>query len=766
MSYNKLRAVCERNSHISEQLISNFLIPYTARYKGLEKKLNQQFRVYSNVIDKFDNTTVNFFKSQCLIHKAFKEDGLIHKFLKYPAFQRFKGDERKFLLQSANVPWQYSFAEIIAQPEKDFFMMRDAFIDMEYLLFSPAMTTLNAHNDIILWSNLIGFNGSCWQSFGPIGAFKSFGADEIFIYAMEYNHSIEDFTDVYNDIEDDPMPYMLLISGANYPRIYHGKDELIQHMSEHPLNSLQPTKLKSKFESEYFDGVYRCVHRKIGEHPHFAEFYYDERLQAVAFYAMTERGFKQLMKDFNSFGYNYPVEPFFSIRKQIIPTAEEILQIKIELNDYQDHFESDSDPEDNEMLQKMNQFMGLLLPDFNAGKMPDIEAAAKKAGLPLEAAEDLFSAFRKKFDEMPGSPTTPKATYMPSPEMSAKTKNLTANTWNSIYQSAREIKLMQPWKKLHETDVFGIRIPGTDRIYFISVMGSNTGFFAIAAYIGYEGFFKFFELEKMGDKSLPTAVLTIPYLMLSFVDRGELEKEDLEAIKKSKESFSGKKSWPRLSEIVPGFVPTFPEGESLSDLPVLFEQALWVLSKAVIDPDFLNYGAASDAEVYVRTPTATVSNPKWNTRFELPEPKKFPIKFDIQYSHTSAAKVSKKKVSDLVLQIDLVLLPKAVKEQGVKAHFPFAILFVDKASGVVAGMSLLAPVPNLQSMYELVPEKLLEKLGEMEYRPACIEMRPGILYNIAEKVLNVAWCKTKLQEEMPVMDEAIDSLMQNLNQGT
>lgn len=63
------------------------------------------------------------------------------------------------------------------------------------------------------------------------------------------------------------------------------------------------------------------------------------------------------------------------------------------------------------------------------------------------------------------------------------------------------------------------------------------------------------------------------------------------------------------------------------------------------------------------------------------------------------------------------------------------------------------------------PEKLLEKLGEMEFRPASIDMRQETQFNISEKALNQAWCKTIFQEEMPFMDEAIDSLMQNLNQG-
>jgi hypothetical protein len=505
------------------------------------------------------------------------------------------------------------------------------------------------------------------------------------------------------------------------------------------------------------------LHRKMGDPPHFAEFYYDERRRVVSFHSMTERGFRQLLKDFNSFGYNFTDTPFLVIRHQIIPTTEDILQVKIELDEFPDHFMSDPDPEADDMVQKMNKLMELLLPDFNAGKTPDLEAAAKIAGLPMETAEDLYKAVSEKFGEMPPVPGTAKVMETGSHGKGSKPKIIPANVWSSIYQYAREIRLMRPWEKLHETDVFGIRIPGTDRIYFISVMGSIGEFFALSAYKGYESFFKFFELQEKEDKAHPTDILTIHHLMLSFLDRKEMEKEDLDAIRKSGESFRGKKSWPRLEEIVQGYFPAFPEGESLDDLPVLLEQAVWVLSKAVIDPDFLNYGSDSDEKVYVRTPTGPATKPKWNTCFELPEPEKFQQRFDIKYSYKSAAKVSKKKVSDTVLQVELFLLPNAVKEPGTKPHFPFVMLFVEKESGMVAGMRMLSPVPDLKSMYEIVPEKILEKLGEMPYRPAWIEMRSELLYNITEKALNEAWCKTRLQEEMPGMDEAINSLMENLN---
>lgn len=47
-------------------------------------------------------------------------------------------------------------------------------------------------------------------------AFQSFGPDDIFFFATEKNPDIEDESEVQEDIENDPLPYMMLLSGAAY----------------------------------------------------------------------------------------------------------------------------------------------------------------------------------------------------------------------------------------------------------------------------------------------------------------------------------------------------------------------------------------------------------------------------------------------------------------------------------------------------------------------------------------------------------------------
>jgi len=48
-------------------------------------------------------------------------------------------------------------------------------------------------------------------------------------------------------------------------------------------------------------------------------------------------------------------------------------------------------------IDKINKLMELILPDINAGRVPDIEAVARQAGVDLETAKDLIRQIMKKF---------------------------------------------------------------------------------------------------------------------------------------------------------------------------------------------------------------------------------------------------------------------------------------------------------------------------------------------------------------------------------
>lgn len=657
------------------------------------------------------------------------------------------------------------------------------FREEEFLLFSPSIADLNASGNTMLWLNLIGYNGSCWQSYGPIGAYQSFGKDDVLFFATEHNPDIEEGWGVCADIEKNPLPYMMLLSGAAYPRTYHKEDETIYNLAEYDMFDLDTARLKRSFTSEYDSGVYRFTDNKYGEYPHFAQLYFDERMRIVLFTAMTDRGFHELIRNFNSYGYDFSESPALSVRLQMITTAEAILKRRIVVNEYFDRFKETSNPETTEAVGKLNDLMALVLPDINAGRKPDIEAAAMKAGVSIETAHELLEQVMAKFDQMPGG--SPQEGNLQQPEDKRKkvaegnrgkstkdrtpAKNIPGGgaeslpvKYSKIYSTARKIRELEPWKVLFETDLFGIEIPGTDQVYFISVMGHNMEFTAISAYKGYEGFAGFMELEQNADELPMGTIMTVPHLMLSFMDREGLMKADLDAIRQSGEGFRGKGNWPKLDEVIPGYVPVFPEGESLHDLPVLLEQILQVLLVALKEPGYLNREGDGQDEILLRKPAVRKGVIHWEDHYEDPHFRIQPEHFRVTYDGKLCATISRKKVAKAILQADMFMLPTPAKEKEGKGYFPFVLLLVDKETGMVKGMSMMVPEPDLHTMYERVGQTLLEELNKSEQRPEKVELRTELLLTLTEDALKQAWCMPVLENEMPLVEEVRKGLFEHL----
>lgn len=772
-NYSSIRKHCETASRITADLIDGFLVPFAAKRYDLERKMELQFNIYRHVFSRFRKQDVNLFKSQYIAHGIFKRGGILEKILKHPALKDITTPEREYLERQAEIPWRFSFSEMTAQPENDFFRMRDVFTGEEYLLFSRGTSLIIAEGPKSLWLNLIGFNGACWQCFGPIGAFQSFDSDDIFFFATEKNRDIEEDQQVQDDLDKDPLPYLALISGAAYPRTVSRGFETVVVMTEIDSEAPDSNVMKKKFTIEYNDGIYRYTHKKWGEFPHFAHIYYDEKEEILLFQAMTEHAFDHLVRDFNALGHGIPEIPQVRVHMQMVTTAESILKRKVVINEYEDLFRKDPDPAMAEHTDRMNEFLRLVTPALNEGRDPDIREAALKAGLDPESAAEVVRSVRDmmaKYDK----PGLPQAKKVP-PEKSTSSEVNPAKPGDSrivpakpadrnarIYTAAQQICDLEPWADLYETQNFGVRMPGSGLTWYISVMGHIGEYTAISAYRGEEGFMGFQRLQENAGTFQGMELMTVPHVMISFIDRNELDKKDLSAIKKSGVIFRGKGRWPKLDEVIPGYVPDFPAEETLTQLPDLLEQVYFVLQKAKGNPRLLKARTGMKDEILIRIPRISAGPHHWMDSYEVPTTKYTPIVYLPGWNPESAEKVSKLKLRQVTLQCDLALLPAPVKMTGKKGYFPFGLLLIDKQSGHIAGMSLLSPIPDLDSAYGKFPQKLLEEILKLGFRPERLEFRSKLLFNLVSKVLKQAGCPVFLTSNMPLMDEALGTLFDNL----
>jgi hypothetical protein len=385
-----LKSVCKVSTDFSKNVIDEFLVPYAVRREQLEREMDLRFGRFRKVTQELQPGWVNLFKTQYIGHRVFKKGGLIKKYLNHAAVKDLTPDERNYLTDQAVVAWRFSFSMITAMPETDFYEMEDVFSGDSFLLYSPSVSKTMSAGNVSLWFNLIGFNGHCWQSFGPVISFQSFVPDDIFFFATELNPKIETEEELMEDVEANPVPYMMLITGSSYPATVHGEDEMVQAIGEFPLFGFDSNRFRDDFTIEYAQDVYRLKPGIWAEPPHFAAAYYSEEENTLLLTALTDRGYEALAKSLFRCGLKISVEPDIRLHLPMIICIKNILGKEPGLNPYEGLFNIKSSPQEEANMDRLNHLLSLALPYINAGQEPDVAALAREAGLDEETAREVL----------------------------------------------------------------------------------------------------------------------------------------------------------------------------------------------------------------------------------------------------------------------------------------------------------------------------------------------------------------------------------------
>ena len=119
--------------------------------------------------------------------------------------------------------------------------------------------------------------------------------------------------------------------------------------------------------------------------------------------------------------------------------------------------------------------------------------------------------------------------------------------WEELYDWAVEFKKLACWNWMYDVDVFGVVNPETGEIGYCSVLGNLGEVFALNVYPGSEGLASWRLLYENADRMPdldPTESQEIftsqQCLSMSYEDRAELDKRDLELIRKLGLKFRGR----------------------------------------------------------------------------------------------------------------------------------------------------------------------------------------------------------------------------------
>jgi hypothetical protein len=316
-----------------------------------------------------------------------------------------------------------------------------------------------------------------------------------------------------------------------------------------------------------------------------------------------------------------------------------------------------------------------------------------------------------------------------------------------------------------EDDVFGVRNPERDEIGFVSVMGAAGEHFAVALYQGADALYDFLALSEaamdgQADRIGAERVLEIPQLQASFEDRGRLEKEDRDIIKKLDLKFRGANSWPMFRNYAPGMFPWFLTSSEARFLTTALEQLLDVAPRVRDDEDV--FWGEGDDDFLVRFPRAEKARLVWEDKIiRIPEPESkevAPSPLDPQLLE------SLKQLPEVTnaLEIELTMLPMPMREKKERPFFPYMLMLAEAQTGMILGNDMLQPLPSLDAMRAEIPTKVAEQLLRLGVKPLKIVVRTETTAKSLAPLAEELGIRIKQSPMLPALDAALNFFMERM----
>lgn len=328
------------------------------------------------------------------------------------------------------------------------------------------------------------------------------------------------------------------------------------------------------------------------------------------------------------------------------------------------------------------------------------------------------------------------------------------------YDLADELYRLAPWRWMNETQLIGLRLPGTGELCWMSMMGAAGNHIALALYMGDEPVSRFNLMQKAAGVGLDLAetdalrlVLEARQLQVSFYLRHELLKEERAEIKALGRKYRGG-NWPCFRGFWAGFAPQRTTEEESVWLACALEN-LAAVAPRLRDEPFAHLRTGADGTLVL---TRELVNGEWqdtwtpeDTRiYQWPQP--LPEAFMIE-------KV-RRNPSAMDIECAFQLVPSPVGAAGNSPVFPYLLICVDKASGFVLGIEMLSVEGrSIDDLMHSVPDHVLRFCDRHQVRPASIRVPDASTAAMLGGTAKALGVKMHRLHHLPALDEALDGFM-------
>lgn len=314
------------------------------------------------------------------------------------------------------------------------------------------------------------------------------------------------------------------------------------------------------------------------------------------------------------------------------------------------------------------------------------------------------------------------ATHLESPETAAKPApstqlhGVSAEAWKQLCDCSELFKRLAPWAWMTPDECFGLRLPHSDPIAFVSIMGANRQNHACFAFLGWEALSRMQALMQAEALTVRDLIET-PALQLTFIPLKELGPDDRAILQCAGPLPPADTLCAVFRSHRTGFLPWLLDAREVRQLTEIIRQTTGVAMRRENDPDLLK--PPDPGLIWVRGQDA---DGHWQEQW-LPRPPDSVFARPPQIDAGKLAGVAALPCLQDRVQFDLALSRATIGEPGHRLRTTYLLAAFNSDGGHCIGADVVLPTDGLSAMWRSVPNHLLDICLHAKSRPREIEVR-------------------------------------------
>lgn len=339
--------------------------------------------------------------------------------------------------------------------------------------------------------------------------------------------------------------------------------------------------------------------------------------------------------------------------------------------------------------------------------------------------------------------------------MSKSTLSPSLKEWKSLYEEAMAFKKLECWKWAFDSDIFGVQNPENGEIGYCCILGHFGEVFGLVMYLGTNGLEGYLKIQsgEIGPEDIDV-IHTQKCLMVSFEDRNELKKADLQVIKDLGLKFRGRKEWPLFRNHQPGYLPWYLTRKDVIFLTTALQQTIEVSKRLKEDKNLLT--PPKEGFYLARVPKMKVKKSIWEDKWLSPVPI---IEEDETFPKVDEVRIQriKKKVNQNsnTWEIDFFYSPFVIQDKE-RPYFPLICLFVDRNSSLIMGFHLSDSL-KYRSEFK---EKFLGIIEQLNSFPKEVMVKRKQVYDLFEPITRRFGTEIHMVETLEEIEEVKESMFE------